>query len=429
MQDVPPALSLVAEEVQKEKSPIGSFARALPNRGLIKDFYDLFDPTYDGPQEYTLAVAISTLGDIIAGNIKMPYHVDCLFTNLYIQLVGTSSNMRKSTARGLKRRVIFDLGLSDRVLSSDSTPEARFEGLQKLYIKEKGFSPAILMIDEMTEMLTAFKKKDYRAGDRELLCSLYDCPIEHVIDRRSGGRQRIQRPIMSILACSPESTITECISHQDMAGGLLPRFIFVVAKKKKPFVVIPQPPDQLMYSGLISKLKQIMDISGDVKLTGKAFNLYADWAKKNDHEITISMNGRISPFLARWQQVVLKLAMIYHISLEYENILTKKPSEPITLSPYSMELAIDFMEFVKCNFQDFFGRIGESWYEKIRIKVKDFIERKGAEGASRSDLLQGVRDLNKKKLTEVIETLIEAGEVEVIRGEGRAKPRYKRAES
>ena len=65
--------------------------------GALQEYEMYWTPTTDAPREYLIASALVVVATVLANRVYIPWGGDRILGNLWIVLLGPSSNYRKST--------------------------------------------------------------------------------------------------------------------------------------------------------------------------------------------------------------------------------------------------------------------------------------------------------------------------------------------
>ena len=241
---VPPAATINMKEYIFNPAP-------LPEDHFVTRFVDYVERQTDAPKEYAEASALVLLS-LAAYKCRAalsPYPGG-LSPNLYIALVGPTTQSRKSTVQ----RIATDIAKSvvpSAVLPNRATTEALIKALA-----DRSGTPSVWLPDEFGVTLAEIYNRDYMRGLEEMLLTVYsgdDYAYQRVMDS-----VYIKLPSLSVLgAATPESISRAGTTALD--SGLLPRFAVVYpAVMPKPRAVADAVDLTTNKVWLVNKLSQIL---------------------------------------------------------------------------------------------------------------------------------------------------------------------------
>jgi hypothetical protein len=363
--------------------------------GALTDYEQYWMPTTDAPREYLIGCALVVVGTILADKVYIPFGGDRILTNLWIVLLGPSSNYRKSTTVKQARRTLGRLcdGARNTYLFSDEWSREAF--VARLSEQAQG----LLTFSEFSGALATFNR-DYMSGTRELLADLYDSPEQY--ERVIGNKTMTARNVsLSILAASQTDWLLEKLKETDIRGGFLARFTFWPAFSKRYFIAIPPDPDQAIGNRLVQRLNTIRRLEGPIVMPTSVREQYATWLERHEKELdSLPRAGQLGPFWSRMSIVTLKLA----------TIITVATSGTLMMTDEALTSAIGLTEFMK-------AALGQLFDEDLAF-TPDMRNRQRVLQAIRRHPGIAFRDLSrnssllKRQLDAVLETLRAEGLVE-----------------
>jgi hypothetical protein len=366
----------------------------LPEAGFIYLYHGYASPITEAPEIYHLFVGMSLIAAACGRNIYLPFGSQRIYPNVWVILVGTSSNLKKSTAINIGKTILTNVDPTV-ILPTEFSREALLELLQN---KPRG----LFCWNEFGGVLAQFEL-NYMAGTKEMMTDLFDCPMEH---RRILKKQEIiiTEPCISIVSASTLEWLTSKVKEQDVRSGFLARFIYVPGRSRSKLLPFPPRPNLEDRTELIHQLKQIATVKGEVSLTSDARKHYEVWYADSDRVLSQETDTeRLSPFFSRLQTYAFKFAMIYQIS---EN-------RSLQIEEENMMRACQLVQLLRRNVKELledglvFGKEGQD-----QQKVKKLIVQAGALG--RSNLLRQTH-FDAAYLDRLVGTLIQQEAIRVVK--------------
>lgn len=297
-------------------------AADLPKRKLKNwlQSYLKFTSGQESPEIFHLWGGISAIGAAVKRNVSMYRRYYRLYPNLYVVLIATSAQCKKSTTIDILKNFYREKEMRSvrRIEDKLST-----EGLiQKMALsiddealaldqKIKMDGSVYIMADEMSVLLSNVA---YVTGLMELLTSLYMCPKTFSFTTRHNPLE-IHNACVNLLGASTPEWLATGMPEYSKSGGFLGRFIFVVAHRPKRKIAFPEDEgDEAVHEELESRLLHdlwvINQLRGDIKMTPEAKIIYKEWYDA----YTPGEDPRLKEYYARKHDTIIKLSMILSMS-------------------------------------------------------------------------------------------------------------------
>ena len=292
------------------------------------------------PELYKEFAGISALSIVMNRGAYLHYSKRRIYPNTYIMLIGSSGTGKGVTIDNVVRALIEEID-PELILGDSATPEALLDVLSK---KSKG----AILVDEATMIIS---KRDYMNEMSGYLTYLYNSHKDHIVIRRRGKDRNyiIEYAYLNLLLGVQPSIMHRIISFYDIASGFLQRFYLVYADAEEEKEVRD---DDDTWEESIRLLREVytffntyvteMGAPLKMQLSGEAQVAIRDYIKKIDR----LYRDEELPVFSRWRDLVLKLAILYHVNSLSENLAEKRITLPlmqdITLG--SVLKAIETME-------------------------------------------------------------------------------------
>jgi hypothetical protein len=244
------------------------------------------------PEEFIYVAALTCLGSMVSGRLTLNLGLDS-DTRLYTVLLGTSYDVRKSTA--MKKTLQFFQSLESASPLSVSHGVASAEGLLET-LKES--QRTLLAYDELRAF---FDKTRIEASTLlPMVTSLFE---QHDWDNRSKQKALSVRDArLSFLGCCTTDTYERVFSSEAIAIGF-PNRLFIVNADSKPRIAWPGKPDGAKLAELRRGLQaQLAKLPATVDATPEAKAEWEEWYKNlpaSEHAKRLDTIGfRLMPLLA-----------------------------------------------------------------------------------------------------------------------------------
>ncbi len=362
----------------------------IPPGSLLYDYVDYATQQTDAPQIFHLAVGLSVISAVVGNRIWIMSWGQRIYPSMWNLILAPSGFYRKTTSMRIGIGVLQNV-VPMEILASEFTPEA-------LHEKLSCHSTGIVPIWEFGAFLKSLDK-EYNSGCKELLTELFDCGFRRRQTRKFTGD--ITNASVSIIAGSTLSWIVDRITKGDIESGFLCRFIFWPATTKLEDKGILTEPPLYMLDSLKNRLWKILGVEGEAILNGEVKAIYQEWVKKHEREIDDNqLPQQLHGFYTRLSTYVLKIALLYELSMSQRKEVTAE----------AFNYAIRLVEYLK----DYIVKLICS--ELVTTKdgrdikyVRDLIT--SSAGATKAKLLRE-SSMTKRRFEELLNTLIESGQVE-----------------
>lgn len=282
--------------------------------GFTFDYQRYASPLTESPERYHSFAALAIVATAV-GN-KVFYHHGggrAIYPNIWVALVGKSSQLKKSTAMRIASDLIY--AHDEKLMYPE---EFTSEALHELMEKQP---TGIFCWGELGGLLKGFEKS-YMQGTKELLTDLYDCPPPRT-RKLMGKTYRIENACPCVLGASTVDWLNGNLKQVDLGSGFAARFVYVPAEK--PSKILPRPPrrDEALRGQLLDALQSIASVSGEMSMTPEAGMAYDDWYRKMHALIgQLPLVSKVHSFASRLEACALKFAMIFQIARDRSLVIT-----------------------------------------------------------------------------------------------------------
>lgn len=410
-------------------------ARIRPQLGAADSFlldYTKWSVTQtDGPVEYHILGGLTLLSSVMASNIKVKFGTSSQAPNLFSMLVGGSGRERKSWSMGLGESLVRDVA-PDRVGMQFGSYEGLIDSLQ-----EQRFQ--VVFDGEFSRLLASAKGVASAYGQLKTgLTGLYDSTYASRRTKKSGVQNLGTGYRLCILAAISESYLSEYTEPADFTGGFLSRWIFAFADRERFMAETDGSPEAAAAKEkLKTKLKLIFDNcpAGSFEITGSAARaLFVQRSYELDVQakgLEIRMRGLFERAAALLRRVAALLAVDRMVNREGYRRPPLPPHDPFAEIPednwtITLEDLETANEIVLAHL-----RAGMRIVEKV---AHNDTARAKAQVLAAMDVgrqytigeLTAATGMLKKRVSEIVETLMEEQNCDKIQGPGKVGNLYYR---
>ncbi len=340
----------------------------------------------DAPDIYLEASALAILSTIVNRGVFVRFGHRRLYPQMYLILVGKSSLFRKSTCLDLASK--FVTAVKPEMILEQAFSSEYF--IQSVAEKKRG----VIFVDEFITLLDVLKR-EYSSEVKRLIVELFDREMPWSRGTLGGGQTIISDPFLNIISATTPSWLQEAISEGDIKGGMIPRFVMVLATHKDRIIKFPGQGRSDIEKQLVEELYEISLQNRELYLSDTAKELFTAHVDFLEHETTIK-GDIFGAFYARLVSYLLKFATLYHMS--------NTDNKGCEISGESMTKAIAFAKRVAESQEKTVMNLAWSSYQIKRQQVMEILESAGMRGIMYSNLLRKVT-LPTQELMRVLESL------------------------
>lgn len=223
------------------------------NKEDLNDFYRAFLETYenttDAPLDYLLTALLPAIGGLISLKRWIQWGNKKIYPNIWIMLVGASTNMRKSTSLNIGLNFNYTLNEEDNSRNFILPNDGSFIAFLNVLKDEK---QGVLKHSEVESLLKNMSK-GYNNNMKSLFTDFFDVPSQHKVSFKKD-ELLVVRPIFSLSTATTLNWLKKNITKNDSESGFLARFIYCYKTSKEKSIPIPKAPPKEN----IEKLKEII---------------------------------------------------------------------------------------------------------------------------------------------------------------------------
>lgn len=380
----------------------------------LRDYYDEYFEysgagTTEPPIIFHRWAGISILGTLLGRQIYLPFGHSQIFPNQYIMLMGPAG-CRKSTAIGIASKLLKQTGYTR--FAADRTSKERFLVDMKQY---EGNTEQIedleaLSLDDPSEVYVVAEEFTDFTGTNNIefitmLTKLWDNMDEYKHPKINGLSVEVWKPTVNVLSGNTAQNFAVAFPPEALGNGFLSRTILVQGELSGRKVTFPSPPDELLVSTLVARLKEMKKlIKGEITIAPKARLLcdkvYRGFKDMEDHRFQQYGNRRFTHML---KLAMLLAAANFSLSISEEHILQ----------------ANTILHYTEVKMPKALGEFGKSKYSDVSNKVIEILSQ-ASKPLTIKDLWRRVyTDLAKQtELAELLRNLREAHKIQILTVKG-----------
>lgn len=372
------------------------------------DDYSKFTAKSESPPDFHIWTGLSVVASALSRNVWVDQGLFKVYPNLFVVLVGKSAIAKKSSAIGVGERLLFDMEREFPLFSQKVTTESFIQFLAERTTKYQKAEGLVYS----SEFSTFLGRSDKDQTLIQTLTDYYDCPDIRSYSTRGRGREEMKFLCLNLLAGSTPEWLKSALPEDAIGGGFLSRLILVHRTTGGSREAFPKDhmTDEVMLfrANCLNDLKIIRRMQGQYEFSPEGKDCYRDWYDrfllKEQQNCTPFMDG----YFGRKGTTVIKMAINLAAGEKDELIITEN----------NVTDAISLLN----NNEVFMKEVVEGMAQTemgLKIdRVRSIILRENSINHSR--LMQKVsRQLNSLELRQILDTLIESGEIERQR-EGKA---------
>lgn len=368
--------------------------------------YLVYTAESESPDEYHRWVAFSVIAGALRRKVFFNMSYFQLYANQYIVLVGPPGRCKKSTSMRIGRTLLG--GVPGIKFTTDSvTRERLIQDLTQAY--SDGHSSMTAYSSELATLLTS-SGMDMVA----FLTDIYDSPHEWSHQTKMGGMNKIKAPYLNLIAATTPDWISRAMPMDTVGIGLTSRVVFVyqdTPRIKDPFPVLSQEQVKLQ-DYLVHDLNIIATLQGEFILSPGAKEFYTNWYKQHLAEPNPTKDKRLNGYFDRKPMHILKLGMVISAATKNDLVLTEQ----------DIDRSLEMLGQVEDAMPKVFANVGRNPLSANTDELEEAIRDAGPQGLPAGYLLKHFKhDLRKDEIAEVINSLMERGEIVLIAGN---PPRY-----
>jgi len=374
------------------------------------------------PELFYIFSGIALISAVLNRDVKMDKVYFDLYPNVYIILIAGTSKCHKSQSIGITTSFLDEINNPPRKFAQKITNERLIQFLsenievadmQQGLVETK--ASGIIAADELSSFLG---KNAMDTGIITTLTDLYGSQKHWEYQTKGSGTDVLNNVYITFLGASTAKWLRSAIPQEAVGGGFISRCIFVYQEEPKRLIPFPEDerPDNFseIKKRLVHDLNCISQMKGIFELTPDAKSWYREWYKNNAKWLQQTHN---EDFFSRWDTFMFKLGMIISAARSNELLVTTA----------DLQMADMYLQTVKDNMNPVLNTLTTAESELPTAKVLELIERRTS--VNHEALMKMTKHMvNAEGLQLIIQTLEEAGDIEVVLRQGEPKKYIYRGE-
>jgi len=373
---------------------------------FYQKYLEIFRNSSEAPLEYILTALLTAIGSAVSLNRYIKLGTHQIFPNFWVLLLGSSTQMRKSTAlkNGTSPLSHFQTMHTNRdyILPVRTSVQALLDSLKH----EKN---GIIMQDEIATFLATLGQ-GYNADMKSLVTSCFDVPEQLKTDFLGAGKTVIKQPIFSIASASTPQWLKTNLKQNDVTSGFLARFLFCYQKENSRVIPFPSQPDSNKLKLIYDRFEKFYALQpAEMSFDAEFRQLYEDFYKESRQLINNirTENGLKAVFSRLQTDYFFKFAILEGV-LSGRLILTRDDAErAIYLCTFFMAEATKVIQII--------DQTKQTSLEKRVLKIIG-----SSPGVTKTQIHKEFSNhLPAKKLNNVISHLLKAERIAAITKQGK----------
>ena len=408
--------------VKRRANDTAPIAVNLADDNFVKMYMKYVEMRTSGYPDYAFAGSLAILSAIADRQCFMQFSYGTIYSNMWMQLIGTSSISKKSKNVDYVEETMKSVMEDNVNMPTQFSPEGLVEFLSD-------FPRCSWLVDESSIFLKQMSKK-YMADTEELLSRLYDCKgLSRKLRSKKSERSEfvIKDPYLTVLMATTPEMFANHVDMLNVTSGWLVRFLFFYPQyplqfrpstKFNPFEVKARKEVELRISDIRSF---IFDRQISFVFNESAVEYFNAWEEKHMNKVSEESSDIVmTSFGTRMVIYAAKLAILFTIG-ESKFVTIKSPTVEIDLATvkeatrlveeYFMPMARRVFELVES--------AGES---NTQQRILNVLKARTNGECDRGTLLRKTR-MGRKELDDAIAALFESEEIEIRDASTSTKPK------
>ena len=361
----------------------------------------------ESPSSFHIWSSLAALSCTLQRKVWINRGFYTLYPNQYIILVAESAFCRKSTAVGVAINDLVQTAQVATINKDKMTAEKLCVELSRGEKEHKLDNAITIFVPELATFLGA---SAFHSGIIPLLTSFYECPSSADYKTKASGEFHMSNVCINLVGATTLDWMSTNLPGDTVEGGFTGRVVFVVAEE--PRLSNPWPELSLseiaLRTELVGDLIRINNLNGAFKITTGAKNEYSKWYNHRTEGTDLRLRG----YYGRKGDHVLKIATcvsagdpgVCNGNLKIEASHIRIALRLLSKAERLMHLAFRGTAFSKSS--------------KDIDRILGYLMREQSKGnlpVKHSLLLKrNSHYLNATEFKEVIDTLVQQGDVEVV---------------
>jgi Protein of unknown function (DUF3987) len=376
------------------------------------DKYLEYTENSESPISYHIWCGLSVVAGALQRRVYLKWGLGrVIYPNLYVVLVGPSGRTRKGVAIGIAKDLLKKVPGISVTPESSSGRQAMIMAMKRALVNFHDPSDQKIKfhcsVTAFSEELSVFLGQ----GDIAYLSNLtdwYDSKDDWEYETIGRGKDSLQGLCLNLMGGTAPDWIQSMIPAEALGGGFTSRIIFIVEERKRKIIAkyTPTQEEADTQELLQRDLERIAQLSGEIKFTQAAEDLYVAWYIKQDMQLTEGKPAISDPRFAGYcerRATHLQKLMIICSACRGDDLL-------ITEADYMRALSL--LHGAEAQMHKTFGGLGKSRMSDESDVIINFIKAVGI--TTRKLILQKFyRDIDPITLSNVEALMTQMGVVKI----------------
>ncbi|GAI78401.1 unnamed protein product, partial [marine sediment metagenome] len=219
------------EEVSQERLNT-LLEKAIPDRGFLRDYVDIFSEITDTPKSFLFWGAMTTLATVLGKNVYVDWDIRKLYPNIWSVFLAPSG-FRKGTGIDIPVKLLWNID-PDLLLPSIGSEEGLTKALDTG--KKGGREVGFIRWQEFAKILKSWNTRGSWVASQEFFINLWD---SKPFKKRLSKEEFIvgETAVSFLSACIPAS-FSKYFTVEDLELGLFGRVYLITCLEKEKYIPI-----------------------------------------------------------------------------------------------------------------------------------------------------------------------------------------------
>lgn len=274
---------------------------ALPPRGFLREYVIYASRRTDANAAFHLGAGLAVLAQSAPIGLSIQYG-GRMYSNIYVLLVGSSTQSRKSAALKIAQEVLQCV-MPEQLGETPGSHEGLAEQIR--------LNPKLLFCWEEFGKFLSDTQRGYLSALKMSFTSLYDCsPFGRTLAKQQRGR--VEHPRVSLAGGVAPELLEAHSCPEDWTGGFLARFLTIASERQRTYEPAPTytPGLEAVTDLLRERFAEEANLGPCVGLDEHAIELWRGWAAQTEHRVKQAPPTETKAAIARAGGMVLKIALL-----------------------------------------------------------------------------------------------------------------------
>lgn len=357
---------------------------------------------YESPRSFWYWSALATISATLKDNVYLDKFLYKLYPNIYVML-HADSGLKKGAPISMAKQLVTLVnnthvisgrssiqGILKKLGTAESLPGGKIKAYSTAFICSSELTSSIVEDKAATTILTDLYDRNYNVGDWESLLKMESFKLKNVT--------------VVMLAGTNEAHSEDFFLRKEIQGGYVARTFVVYEKEPQTVNSLMFPPKvRLDYIASSEYLRELSRMKGEIQIADKDRHFFDAWYKDLRGSIKRAGHKDITGTLNRFDDSVLKVALLISLGTTPE----------LTISHKALEEAIHECEKLIGNVRrTTMGAEAKHQWAQQKIELIYELLQRDNHSISRQQLLKKFWLVaNSTEWDEILKSLIESGHI------------------